>query len=302
MPSYCYWYNNYYLRFVCVPVFMVSRRKYPTVFVIYWAVNASLQLSTGCPNGPCCGILTDLSDSCIISANTQTLILFCFSPLPDSDPAPLPKCCEGHPAGRPVFGEFLLTGGGASQQARGGGQVGLSGIWPGVRICCLPPPFSLPHFCTSPFFLLPSSCLHHPHWSCKFRRVQTCFKNVEGKWKKRITQTLVRLLNLAGGGLAAARLQVSPHCKVRIESFCAQLGRFCRHCWKWALCCWVFFPFVMDVLCCCYRSSKELLLQPVLISRNEKEKVLIEGSINSVRVSIAVKQVMEKICVNELLV
>lgn len=58
----------------------------------------------------------------------------------------------------------------------------------------------------------------------------------------------------------------------------------------------------MDVLCCCYRSSKELLLQPVLISRNEKEKVLIEGSINSVRVSIAVKQVMEKICVNELLI
>ncbi len=39
------------------------------------------------------------------------------------------------------------------------------------------------------------------------------------------------------------------------------------------------------------RSSKELLLQPVVISRNEKEKVLIEGSINSVRVSIAVKQV-----------
>lgn len=40
-----------------------------------------------------------------------------------------------------------------------------------------------------------------------------------------------------------------------------------------------------------HRSSKELLLQPVIISRNEKEKVLIEGSINSVRVSIAVKQV-----------
>lgn len=39
------------------------------------------------------------------------------------------------------------------------------------------------------------------------------------------------------------------------------------------------------------RSSKELLLQPVVISRNDKEKVLIEGSINSVRVSIAVKQV-----------
>lgn len=42
---------------------------------------------------------------------------------------------------------------------------------------------------------------------------------------------------------------------------------------------------------CIFRSSKELLLQPVTISRNEKEKVLIEGSINSVRVSIAVKQV-----------
>lgn len=40
-----------------------------------------------------------------------------------------------------------------------------------------------------------------------------------------------------------------------------------------------------------FRSSKELLLQPVVISRNDKEKVLIEGSINSVRVSIAVKQV-----------
>ncbi|KAK5612069.1 Actin- protein 2/3 complex subunit 4 [Crenichthys baileyi] len=41
------------------------------------------------------------------------------------------------------------------------------------------------------------------------------------------------------------------------------------------------------------RSSKELLLQPVTISRNDKEKVLIEGSINSVRVSIAVKQADE---------
>uniref|UniRef100_A0A2K5CUW3 Actin-related protein 2/3 complex subunit 4 n=1 Tax=Aotus nancymaae TaxID=37293 RepID=A0A2K5CUW3_AOTNA len=40
------------------------------------------------------------------------------------------------------------------------------------------------------------------------------------------------------------------------------------------------------------RSSKELLLQPVTIRRNEKEKVLTEGSINSVRVSIAVKQIL----------
>ena len=39
------------------------------------------------------------------------------------------------------------------------------------------------------------------------------------------------------------------------------------------------------------RTSKELLLTPVVISRNEKEKVLIEGSVNSIRISIAVKQV-----------
>ncbi|CAH1783142.1 unnamed protein product, partial [Owenia fusiformis] len=41
------------------------------------------------------------------------------------------------------------------------------------------------------------------------------------------------------------------------------------------------------------RSSKELLLTPVVISRNEKEKVLIEGSINSLRISIGVKQADE---------
>jgi len=41
------------------------------------------------------------------------------------------------------------------------------------------------------------------------------------------------------------------------------------------------------------RSSKELLLAPLCVARNEKEKVLIEGSINSVRVSIAVKQADE---------
>lgn len=38
------------------------------------------------------------------------------------------------------------------------------------------------------------------------------------------------------------------------------------------------------------KSSKELLLTPVVISRNEKEKVLIEGSVNSLRISIAIKQ------------
>lgn len=45
------------------------------------------------------------------------------------------------------------------------------------------------------------------------------------------------------------------------------------------------------------RASKELLLTPILISRNDKEKVLIESSINSMRISIAVKQAddLEKI-------
>ncbi|KAK3587555.1 hypothetical protein CHS0354_004844 [Potamilus streckersoni] len=41
------------------------------------------------------------------------------------------------------------------------------------------------------------------------------------------------------------------------------------------------------------KGSKELLLTPVTISRNEKEKVLIEGSVNSLRISIAVKQADE---------
>ena len=39
------------------------------------------------------------------------------------------------------------------------------------------------------------------------------------------------------------------------------------------------------------RESPELLLNPVTISRNEKEKVFIEPSINSIRMSIAIKQV-----------
>merc|ERR1712036_1591 len=41
------------------------------------------------------------------------------------------------------------------------------------------------------------------------------------------------------------------------------------------------------------KESTELLLNPVTISRNDKEKVLIEPSINSVRVSIAIKQADE---------
>lgn len=41
------------------------------------------------------------------------------------------------------------------------------------------------------------------------------------------------------------------------------------------------------------RTSKELLLNPVVVSRNEKERVLIEASVNSVRISIAIKQADE---------
>jgi len=41
------------------------------------------------------------------------------------------------------------------------------------------------------------------------------------------------------------------------------------------------------------RANKELLLNPVVISRNKNEKVLIEGSINALRVSICIKQADE---------
>jgi actin related protein 2/3 complex subunit 4 len=36
--------------------------------------------------------------------------------------------------------------------------------------------------------------------------------------------------------------------------------------------------------------SKEVLLTPVVVARNEQEKCLIEGSINSLRISICIKQ------------
>ena len=49
------------------------------------------------------------------------------------------------------------------------------------------------------------------------------------------------------------------------------------------------------------RSCKELLLNPVVISRNEKERVLIEASINAVRISICIKQAddIERILVHK---
>ncbi|KAF9900873.1 Arp complex subunit [Lobosporangium transversale] len=40
-------------------------------------------------------------------------------------------------------------------------------------------------------------------------------------------------------------------------------------------------------------ASKEVLLNPLVISRNDKERVLIESSVNSMRVSIAIKQADE---------
>jgi actin related protein 2/3 complex subunit 4 len=42
-----------------------------------------------------------------------------------------------------------------------------------------------------------------------------------------------------------------------------------------------------------HRTSKEVLLNPLTISRNENERVLIEPSVNSIRVSIKIKQADE---------
>lgn len=42
-----------------------------------------------------------------------------------------------------------------------------------------------------------------------------------------------------------------------------------------------------------FRGSKELILNPVVVSRTENEVCLIEPSINSVRVSIKIKQADE---------
>lgn len=47
-----------------------------------------------------------------------------------------------------------------------------------------------------------------------------------------------------------------------------------------------FFPIT-------HSNSQETLLQPLLISRNESERVLIEPSINSIRLSICIKQADE---------
>eukprot|EP00697_Spironema_sp_BW2_P015852 gnl/Spiro4/6852_TR3554_c0_g1_i1.p1 gnl/Spiro4/6852_TR3554_c0_g1~~gnl/Spiro4/6852_TR3554_c0_g1_i1.p1 ORF type:complete len:187 (-),score=46.70 gnl/Spiro4/6852_TR3554_c0_g1_i1:20-544(-) len=41
------------------------------------------------------------------------------------------------------------------------------------------------------------------------------------------------------------------------------------------------------------RTTPDVLLNPIVVSRNQKEKVLIEPSINSVRISIGIKQLDE---------
>src|ERR1700761_5809878 len=41
------------------------------------------------------------------------------------------------------------------------------------------------------------------------------------------------------------------------------------------------------------RGSQEVLLNPLTVSRNENERVLIEPSVNSIRVSIKIKQADE---------
>lgn len=42
-----------------------------------------------------------------------------------------------------------------------------------------------------------------------------------------------------------------------------------------------------------FRASREVLLNPLTISRNENERVLIEPSVNSIRLSIKIKQADE---------
>jgi actin related protein 2/3 complex subunit 4 len=52
----------------------------------------------------------------------------------------------------------------------------------------------------------------------------------------------------------------------------------------------VVLSFLLFTIFSLYRGSKELILNPVTISRTENERCYIEPSINSVRVSIRIKQ------------
>lgn len=134
---------------------------------------------------------------------------YSISPL-DCDSAPLLKRCEGHLAGSPMSGELLLSGGGASQQARGGGQVCLMHVF-GVSslTCCL--------LLVSPALRLLAD---HPQLSHKCRLVQTCIRKC-----RRLKKNYTSMGKAGQRGLAATCLQVSSQYKVRIENPCAELCR-----------------------------------------------------------------------------
>lgn len=155
-------------------------------------------------------------------------------------------------------------------------------------------------FKNGPTSWLPLSVVSdHPPLVLQVQTRANAFKQTEqAKKDKNVRKHRQERWNVAGGRLTAACWQIC--CSLGwgdLEGFwclCAQLDSCARH-FLHAVTATaenepVVFPF--------YRSSKELLLQPVLISRNEKEKVLIEGSINSVRVSIAVKQVRKQASVS----
>ena len=68
--------------------------------------------------------------------------------------------------------------------------------------------------------------------------------------------------------------------------------------WYADLCLGIFFeclvsPEFLLFLCVRFSMDKELILNPLVISRNESERTLIEASINSVRISIKIKQADE---------
>ncbi len=55
----------------------------------------------------------------------------------------------------------------------------------------------------------------------------------------------------------------------------------------------LFYPLYVVLLLLFSRANRELLLQPLLIIRNDGERCLIESSINSVRINICIKQADE---------
>ena len=55
----------------------------------------------------------------------------------------------------------------------------------------------------------------------------------------------------------------------------------------------IILSFIIIIIIINDRGNKELLLNPVIISRTENERCFIESSINSVRVSIKIKQADE---------